>query len=601
MSEILSKGTAKRRNRKIFYVPILLLVVLVVSYVIFDWIFPKKQAERFPARFTISQQTTIALGPVTKSGFIDYAEAINRKLGDGLAAKDNAAIDLIRALGPTVDAHAFGVDDRTSEFQEIWKKLEMGPFPDDREFFMTIKQFHASLESAEPTTEREQDPPEITPAQAAEDELESVLARPWKAEERPFLGKWLKKNETPLKLLNSALKKKAFFIPCQSVTPKQVSLLRQGMDDDAESLLVLPGTVSVSKLVEVRKALAAQAMLLLGEGRHEEAWKVLRDSHRLAALLSTNGSLMDLVLGVAFDMPLQDATLAFFQEKQIKPEFFKSMIRDLQNLEKYESPAKAYDLFERYLDLSYIMAYNHGGIETALHLYRNSPFEKENELPVLTEWGGRFFSRRQKQAMSQIQWDPVLKQTNDYFDKVVAALATPDRAARYAALKQLQADREMVKPAMRAAFKQWVDYLYRYQYESGWDMQKSTADFCTVLFSDNFLNIQRMLDRGEQKWINLAVAAALEAFKREKGAYPAKLSDLSPEYLKEIPKDLFSQKELSYRRTANGYLLYSVGANETDDGGKMQNSGEHSGDIGMEMPPPAKPLNQKRKELFKEE
>lgn len=39
-----------------------------------------------------------------------------------------------------------------------------------------------------------------------------------------------------------------------------------------------------------------------------------------------------------------------------------------------------------------------------------------------------------------------------------------------------------------------------------------------------------------------------------------------PKYVTELPKDVFNDAQLHYRREGNGFLLYSVGANGRDDG-----------------------------------
>ncbi len=46
------------------------------------------------------------------------------------------------------------------------------------------------------------------------------------------------------------------------------------------------------------------------------------------------------------------------------------------------------------------------------------------------------------------------------------------------------------------------------------------------------------------------------------------LDDLVPDYLPEVPDDPFGGGPLVYRRTATGYLLYSVGRDQRDDGGR---------------------------------
>jgi len=59
----------------------------------------------------------------------------------------------------------------------------------------------------------------------------------------------------------------------------------------------------------------------------------------------------------------------------------------------------------------------------------------------------------------------------------------------------------------------------------------------------------------------------------EKGEWPEGLAALAPEYLKVLPKDRFTEEALKYRHTADGYVLYGVGENMTDDGGKDQDDG----------------------------
>lgn len=67
----------------------------------------------------------------------------------------------------------------------------------------------------------------------------------------------------------------------------------------------------------------------------------------------------------------------------------------------------------------------------------------------------------------------------------------------------------------------------------------------------------------------LMVTLALHAYKLDHGRYPASLSLLAPAYLSQIPADPFAQSgPLRYRTTPGGYVLYSVGPDGVDDGGK---------------------------------
>lgn len=67
----------------------------------------------------------------------------------------------------------------------------------------------------------------------------------------------------------------------------------------------------------------------------------------------------------------------------------------------------------------------------------------------------------------------------------------------------------------------------------------------------------------------LLVTLALRAYKLEHGAYPVTLSALAPQYLKAIPDDPFALSgPLHYKNIGSKYLLYSVGPDGKDDGGK---------------------------------
>lgn len=61
---------------------------------------------------------------------------------------------------------------------------------------------------------------------------------------------------------------------------------------------------------------------------------------------------------------------------------------------------------------------------------------------------------------------------------------------------------------------------------------------------------------------------ALKLYKVKNGTYPEKLESLvSADLLKEIPIDSFSGKKLIYKKSIEGFILYSLGPNMKDDGG----------------------------------
>ena len=64
-------------------------------------------------------------------------------------------------------------------------------------------------------------------------------------------------------------------------------------------------------------------------------------------------------------------------------------------------------------------------------------------------------------------------------------------------------------------------------------------------------------------------ACALERYHLAHGVYPGSLDALAPAYLAEVPHDVMNGQPYHYQLRGDGtFLLYSVGWNQTDDGGK---------------------------------
>ena len=67
----------------------------------------------------------------------------------------------------------------------------------------------------------------------------------------------------------------------------------------------------------------------------------------------------------------------------------------------------------------------------------------------------------------------------------------------------------------------------------------------------------------------LSLACALERYRLVHGQFPDKLDALMPDFVTRLPNDVITGEADKYRRTTDGqFILYSVGWNETDDGGQ---------------------------------
>jgi hypothetical protein len=91
-------------------------------------------------------------------------------------------------------------------------------------------------------------------------------------------------------------------------------------------------------------------------------------------------------------------------------------------------------------------------------------------------------------------------------------------------------------------------------------------------------------DRTKTQDTLVVIGIALARFKAEHGEYPEKLEQLVPGVLATVPKDSFAGTPFVYTKRSDGYVLYSVGANQTDDGGKGYK--EQGDDLVIEIPRP---------------
>jgi hypothetical protein len=88
------------------------------------------------------------------------------------------------------------------------------------------------------------------------------------------------------------------------------------------------------------------------------------------------------------------------------------------------------------------------------------------------------------------------------------------------------------------------------------------------------------------------IAAALERYRRVHGKLPTQLNDLVSEYLPSVPRDPADGSSLRYRPDPDGsYLLWSIGADRKDDGGKSDASKDPVSDFDwvLKMPKPRTP------------
>jgi len=64
------------------------------------------------------------------------------------------------------------------------------------------------------------------------------------------------------------------------------------------------------------------------------------------------------------------------------------------------------------------------------------------------------------------------------------------------------------------------------------------------------------------------LGVAVEQFRLTRGRLPAELCELVPDFIKTIPQDPFDGRRLRYKLLEKGFVVYSIGVDRRDDGGR---------------------------------
>src|SRR6266851_6432373 len=90
-------------------------------------------AKKHRGRFTISKETTYVTGPLDKDGYIDYAAALNERLGKGVTAENNANVLIWRAIGPRPE--------RPEISPKFFRQLGMKVPPDAGDYYIELSTY----------------------------------------------------------------------------------------------------------------------------------------------------------------------------------------------------------------------------------------------------------------------------------------------------------------------------------------------------------------------------------------------------------------------------------------------------------------------------
>jgi hypothetical protein len=486
-------------------------------------------------KFTLGKDTTVITEPLTADGYLDYETALNDRLRGKVTPDTNAVVGLFAATGPKPEG-----GDLPDDF---FKALGIARPPEKGDYLVRYDRFFAAELRGENV-------------QAFYDRETELRTKPWKPADAPKLDEWLEANEKPLAAAVAASKRKDYFHPLIS-RPKDGS-----PGTLIGALLPLP-----QKCREIASALSFRAMLRCGKGKFDDAWADILAIHRLGRLVARGGSI-ELLVGIALGGIAHQSEQAYIAAAKPDAKTALKCQADLLALPPWPTYAEKLTLNERFTTLDVLQSLRRDGTD------------------MMDGGNGKAKPTREEidARMSKLDWDAMFRLNTKWYDRLAAATAKPTRAERVKAAAEVDAELQKLLKSR----KELRDIRKLAEQANDERVRTATSEqIVAVLLGLMAPAVQKMVDavdRAEQTARHGVLAFALAAYHADHKRYPASLVDLSPKYLKQVPDDLFSGKPLVYQPTDDGFLLYSVGVNGADDGGRSFGDEPRGDDLVVRVP-----------------
>ena len=498
---------------------------------------PRKKSR--PA-ITISKETTCITAPLRNDGYVDYVGALNQRDSQGVTPEHNAAELFWKATGPGKIA--------ANSRQKYFQLLGIPPLPEKGLYLVPWRRYIAGLAEAKRPTGTL--PNEEQRKELCQLDLQKSTAetRPWSAREFPRLAEWLASNEKPLALLIEASKRPRCYFPL--------------VGDNLMATLPLP---EFSQSREAAKALTVRAMLRIQQGQTDQAWEDLLACQRLARLLRQGPSLVVDLLGVSVEGIACAGEQHLLQSVRLTAAQAARMRANLGRMSAFTNMADRIDRGERFYLLDAIAVFTRGplpGVDVIhmMDLFSKPPNCWQDLLDRVPSW--------------IYDWDRILRLDNYWYDRMADAYRKSIRSERQRAMDAI---RSRISHGMEVE-KDWKAFGISILASP----RQATSDRLSYILLGSLPTTVSMVADAEDRTVMqldlIGIGFALAAYRADHGSYPAKLTDLAPRYLGKIPLDIFIAAPLHYKRHGVGYLLYSVGPNGKDDGGKGRDDNCKAGD-----------------------
>lgn len=477
----------------------------------------------FIATFSVASGLSAAQeSPLAESGGgevrVSFAEVIDREFGKGVTPEANALTKIYEAIGPRPEG--------TLQSEEYFRRLGIPVPPDTGNYFQEY--FYGLTGEA---------------SRVAIETHDKAMGGPWTEDQFPELAKWLQDNQKMLEIIHEASLRDQWYYPVfdqKDKDGKPVPLIA----------MLLP---HVQKMRGLARAFLIRANLHLANNEPEKAWDDLQTCHRLGRLTARGPTLIDFLVGVAMNSMASHAELRLLSDTKLTEKQIDRFLDDLTRLKPMPQVAANVNITERML------------FNDCVSLIRDGHLSISELEGLTSEEKGPF---EQPFLRALVDWGVVLKKGNEAYDELVAALEIQDVDKRRTRLVEIDQKWKEIRSKFDAS-SILKDYV-----KTGSASAVASDRMADVMISI-LMPALRAVDTAQLRCLqtnqNLLLAFQLQKFKARTGSYPDSLEALETALSITVPQDLCTNAPLHYSKTDTGYLLYSVGTNGIDEGGKSWN------------------------------
>lgn len=503
---------------------------------------------------TVSRETTYFLGPLDEDGFVDYVAALNRAAPDhGIANEDNAYVGLLEQI----DTSDWNAEYRTKHYAALGLPLPEQP-PESTFDFDGYAERHGLAEDEDtaqderPIEDRYRGPPVILSEVQAQREL--ALEGPWQTTDAPHVAAWLDELEDQLAGISNAVRREGYYCPLVKTQPCDTLLD-----------IVLP---HLGKSRSIARALQARAFHRLGQDEINRAIEDIASMERLGRLITRERFLISHLVAISIESLAQQSVKVVLR----RPDVTADQIARLRSL-RQQLPER--DPLVNKVDMERAIS-----LETLTRIARNASAE------ALDPVNGINLDAMARVGMEPQEWfhlERGLRRVNDTFDRLT------DMPERYAEIEPWSESIEASLTEAQVNASGLVALAHLHKQADPGELKEQLRNTVTDAVTNVILSTLTpamagavKTDRHLKAFFELVdLGLALRAYNFDHGRYPDALDALVPDYVEAVPADFATGEPMHYQRKGDGFLLYSVGRDGEDDGGRHD---MQDGDIVVQVP-----------------